>query len=166
MKIRNNIFLFCGLKYMSFRELMCVLIEGIVSFLEIWNSDELGETSSSINMMVYASCIKIKPPLLLNMYCDSNRDALEMKQGETCRFPQSLPLLLQNKFFLCPQSFGNLLNMTQCFVVYGSFLAQLYAYCWFGSELTRLVKNWYLSLISLIKIPINRLEFGQKCGLF
>jgi hypothetical protein len=32
--------------------------------------------------------------------------------------------------------------MAQSIVVYGSFLVQLYAYCWFGSELTRLVSDW------------------------
>jgi len=45
------------------------------------------------------------------------------------------------KCVLCPQSFGNPLNMVQSVVVYGSFLLQLYAYCWFGSELTRLVNE-------------------------
>jgi hypothetical protein len=64
-----------------------------------------------------------------------------MTQGEACQFPSSLPLLLQNKSIVCPQSFGNSLNMVQSFVVYVSFLVQLYAYCWFGSELTHLVKD-------------------------
>jgi len=40
---------------------------------------------------------------------------------------------------LYPQSFGNALNMTQSALGYGAFLVQLYAYCWFGSELTQLV---------------------------
>ncbi|XP_021941208.1 odorant receptor 2a-like [Zootermopsis nevadensis] len=38
-------------------------------------------------------------------------------------------------------SFGNPLNMAQSMLVYGSFMLQLYAYCWFGSELTRLAES-------------------------
>jgi len=43
------------------------------------------------------------------------------------------------EYALYPQSFGNVLNMTQSALGYGAFLVQLYAYCWFGTELTRLV---------------------------
>ncbi|KAJ4437139.1 hypothetical protein ANN_17274 [Periplaneta americana] len=41
----------------------------------------------------------------------------------------------------CSQSLGNGLTMAQSVVVYTAFLIQLYAYCWFGGELTDLVTN-------------------------
>jgi hypothetical protein len=66
---------------------------------------------------------------------------------------------------LCPQSFGNGLHMTQAIMGYGAFLVQLYAYCWFGGELTQLVRNWYPYLaygihdyfrfISAVQIPVT-----------
>jgi hypothetical protein len=42
---------------------------------------------------------------------------------------------------LYPQSFGNALHMAQSVLEYAAFLVQLYAYCWFGGELTRLVNS-------------------------
>jgi hypothetical protein len=51
------------------------------------------------------------------------------------------------KYVLRLQSFGSPLNMTQSIVVYCSFLVQLYAYCWFGSELTRLVRLMIIPIL-------------------
>jgi hypothetical protein len=63
-----------------------------------------------------------------------------MDHGQTHWATYDVSVVFTTTFVLCPQSFGNPLAMAQSVVVYGSFLVQLYAYCWFGSELTRLVK--------------------------
>jgi hypothetical protein len=85
--------------------------------------------------------------LLITEYCYSIRDALEMTQREACRFP--VPSIAPTKqIFPVSTEFGKFIKHGTIFR--GLFLIQLYAYCWFLSELTRLVKDLYLSMILLM----------------
>jgi hypothetical protein len=56
--------------------------------------------------------------------------------------------------------------MAQSIVVYGSFLVQLYAYCWFGSELTQLVNELTTTRDSITQTQTNQLELEHNHKLF